>query len=178
SEFSANYANRDQNTPQICVGTEASGPCVGAGAPSNTTANTTVRWILTSHGPANFRMEFYSVNAAATTAATSMVFLGEQLVTTDATGKPANSAFCSAGRCNVVNLPPVSSGRYIVMTATDVTPLTNVPSGANTWQGQLKCFLGNNGIILSACNANNTSEYSNVVGIAGGDVIFANGIDL
>jgi hypothetical protein len=32
--------------------------------------------------------------------------------------------------------------------------------------------------ILSACNANNTSEYSNVASIAGGDNIFANGIDL
>ena len=60
----------------------------------------------------------------------------------------------------------------------DITPLTNVPSGSGTWQGQLKCFLGNNGIILSACNTNDTSEYSNVVAVAGGDVIFATGIDL
>ena len=29
SEFPANYANRDQNSPQICVGNEGSGPCVG-----------------------------------------------------------------------------------------------------------------------------------------------------
>ena len=176
SEFPANYANRDQNTPQICAGNEVSGPCVGAVAPGNTGANTTARWTLTSHGPASFRMEFYSNNAATTTAATSMVFLGEQVVTTDATGKPTNGGACSAGRCTAT-LKPVSSGRRIVMTATDVTALTSTPSGSG-WQGALKCFLGNNGIILSACNANNTSEYSNVVAIAGGDVIFATGIDL
>lgn len=176
-EFPPNYANRDQNTPQICAGNELSGPCVGAAAPGNSGANTLARWTITSHGPANFRMEFYSINAATTAAATSMVFLGEQLVTTDATGRPASSGACSGARCTAT-LPPVSSGRRIVMTATDVTPLTNVPSGANTWQGQLKCFLGNNGIILSACNANNTSEYSNVVAITGGDVLFANGYDL
>jgi hypothetical protein len=176
SEFPANYANRDQNTPQICAGTEVSGPCVGAAAPSNAGANTVARWTLTSHGPASFRLEFYSINAATTTAATSMVFLGEQVVTTDATGKPTNGGACSAGRCTAT-IKPVSSGRRIVMTATDVTALTSTPSGSG-WQGALKCFLGNNGIILSACNANNTSEYSNVVAIAGGDVIFANGIDL
>lgn len=176
SEFPANYANRDQNTPRICTGTDSSGPCVGAAGPANTTPITTLRWMLTSHGPATFRAEFYSINAATTTAATSMVFLGEQTITTDATGRPANSGACTAFRC-LVNLPPVSPGRRVVMTVTDVTPLTNVPSGSG-WQGQLKCFLGNNGIILSACTANNTSEYSNAVAITGGDVIFANGSDL
>lgn len=177
SEFPANYANRDQVSPQICVGNEGSGTCAGAAAPANVGNNTTLRWFMTSHGPATFRMEFFSINAASTTAASSMVFLGEQIITTDATGKPANSGACSAGRCTA-NMPPVSAGRHIVMTATDITPLTNVPSGSNDWKGQLKCFLGNNGIILSACNANNSSEYSNVVAIAGGDVLFANGYDL
>ena len=176
SEFPANYANRDQNSPRICTGSGDTGPCAGASAPINSGANTFARWTIDTHGPANFRMEFYSINAASTTAATSMVFLGEQLITTDATGKPANSAACTSGRCTAT-LAPVASGRRIVMTATDVTPLTNVPSGSG-WQGQLKCFLGNNGIILSACNANNTSEYSNVVAITGGDVLFANGYDL
>lgn len=176
SEFPANYANRDQNSPRICTGSGDTGPCAGASAPINSGANTFARWTIDTHGPANFRMEFYSINAASTTAATSMVFLGEQLITTDATGKPANSAACTSGRCTAT-LAPVASGRRIVMTATDVTPLTNVPSGSG-WQGQLKCFLGNNGIILSACNANNTSEYSNVVSINGGDVLFANGFDL
>lgn len=176
SEFPANYANRDQNTPRICTGTDSTGPCVGAAGPANTTPSTTLRWMLVSHGPATFRAEFYSINAPTTTAATSMVFLGEQTITTDATGRPANSGACTAFRC-LVNLPPVSPGRRVVMTVTDITPLTSVPSGSG-WQGQLKCFLGNNGIILSACNANNTSEYSNVVAITGGDVIFANGTDL
>jgi trimeric autotransporter adhesin len=175
SEFPANYANRDQNTPQICTGSDASGPCVGAAAPSNSGANTTARWTLTSHGPASFRMEFYAINAPTTTASTSMVFLGEQVVTTDATGKPTNGGACSAGRCTAT-IKPVMGGRRIVMTATDITALTSTPSGSG-WQGALKCFLGNNGIILSACNANNTSEYSNVVTIAGGDVLFANGLD-
>ena len=177
SEFPANYANRDQNSPQICVGNEGSGPCVGAAAPANTTPNTTLSWTLTSHGPAIFRMEFYSINAATTTAATSMVFLGEQLANTNAAGLLANSGACSAGRCTAT-MPPVSTGRRVVMTATDITPLTNVPNGGNDWRAQLQCFLGNNGIILNACNANDTSEYSNVVAIVGGDVIFANGIDL
>jgi hypothetical protein len=106
-----------------------------------------------------------------------MVFLGEQLANTGATGLLVSSGACSAGRCTAI-MPPVSTGRRVVMTATDITPLTNVPSGSNNWMGQLTCFLGNNGIILSACTANNTSEYSNVVAIAGGDVIFTNGIDL
>ncbi|MCQ4166369.1 hypothetical protein [Tahibacter harae] len=176
SEFPANYANRDQNTPRICTGSGDTGPCAGASAPVNTGANTFARWTINTHGPANFRMEFYSINAATTTAATSMVFLGEQLITTDAAGIPANSGACTAGRCTAT-LAPVASGRRIVMTATDITPLTNVPSGSG-WQGQLKCFLGNNGVILSACNANNTSEYSNAVAITGGDVLFANGYDL
>lgn len=176
SEFPANYANRDQNTPRICTGSDSTGPCVGAAGPANTTPSTTLRWMLTSHGPATFRAEFYSINAPTTTAATSMVFLGEQTITTDATGRPANSGACTAFRC-LVNLPPVSPGRRVVMTVTDITALTSVPSGSG-WQGALKCFLGNNGIILSACNANNTSEYSNVVAITGGDVIFANGADL
>jgi hypothetical protein len=178
SEFPANYANRDQNTPVICVGNEVNLPCVGNAGPSNTGPNTTLSWYVNSHGPANFRAEFYSINAATTTTATSMVFLGEQGVITDATGKPGpNGGLCSGGRCSV-SLPPVATGRRIVMTLTDVTPLTNVPSGTNDWKGQLKCFLGNNGIILNACTANNTSEYSNVVAITGGDVIYANGYDL
>lgn len=176
SEFPANYANRDQNSPRICTGSGDTGPCVGASAPINSGANTFARWTIATHGPANFRMEFYSINAATTTAATSMVFLGEQLITTDAAGIPANSGACTSGRCTAT-LAAVPSGRRIVMTATDVTPLTNVPSGSG-WQGQLKCFLGNSGVILSACNANNTSEYSNVVSITGGDVLFASGNEL
>lgn len=176
SEFPANYANRDQNTPRICTGSDSTGPCVGAAGPANTTPNTTLRWMLTSHGPATFRAEFFSINAPTTTAATSMVFLGEQTITTDAAGVPTNTGGCTASRC-LVSLPPVTPGRRVVMTVTDVTPLTNTPSGSG-WQGALKCFLGNNGIILSACTANNTSEYSNVVAITGGDVIFANSVDL
>jgi hypothetical protein len=179
SEFPANYANRDQNTPVICVGNEATLPCVGVAGPANNAGSyTTLNWYINTHGPATFRMEFFSINAASTTTATSMAFIGEQTITTDATGKPtSNAGACSGGRCTV-SLLPVSAGRRVVMTATDVTALTNVPSGANDWKGALKCFLGNNGIILNACNANNTSEYSNVTAIAGGDVIFANGIDL
>lgn len=177
SEFPANYANRDQNTPVICVGNEVTLPCNGAAAPANLPGGyTNLTWYMNTHGPATFRMEFFSINAASTTAATSMTFLGEQTLNTDATGKPVGAGVCTNGRCNISVLP-VAPNRRIVMTATDVTPLSNTPSGTNDWKGALTCFLGNNGIILSACKANNTSEYSNVVPVAGGDVIFANGYD-
>jgi hypothetical protein len=184
SEFPNNYANRDQATPQICVGTEVSGICAAAGAPTSVGLHTTLKWWMLTHGPANFRVEFFAVNAATTTAATSFTFLGEQLVNTDANGKPTSAtvngipsgATCASGKCSAV-VNNVGVGRYIVMTATDVTPLTNTPAGGSDWKAQLKCFIGNNGIILPSCKTNDTSEYSNVVSAISDnyDNIFANG---
>jgi hypothetical protein len=56
------------------------------------------------------------------------------------------------------------------MTTTDITPLTDTPAGGGGWQAQLKCFIGNNGIILASCKTNDTSEYSNAVAVTVGDL--------
>lgn len=176
SEFAPNYANRDQAPAQICLGNEGSGPCSGSTAPSSSGGTTKLKWTLESHGPANFRLEFFAINAATTMAASSMTFLGEQLVSTDVTGKPANSGVCSGGRCTAT-LTGVAVGSRIVMTTTDITPLTDTPVGGGGWQAQLKCFLGNNGIILSACKTNDTSEYSNAAIVQVSDIIFKSGFE-
>jgi trimeric autotransporter adhesin len=163
-EFPANYANLDQAPAQICLGNEGSGPCVGSTAPSGNGGVTTLQWTLETHGPAAFRLEFFAVDAASTTAATTMTFVGEQLVSTDASGKPAASAVCSGGRC-VATLPVAAGGQWIVATATDITALTDTPTGDGSWLGQLKCFKDGAGVVLPSCNVNNTSEYSNVAAI-------------
>jgi trimeric autotransporter adhesin len=163
-EFPANYANLDQAPAQICLGNEASGPCAGSTAPSGNGGVTNLQWTLETHGPAAFRLEFFAVDAASTIAATSMTFLGEQLVSTDASGKPANSAVCAGGRC-AASLPAATGGQWIVATATDITALTDTPAGDGSWLDLLKCFKDASGVILPACNVNNTSEYSNVAAI-------------
>lgn len=175
SEIPANYANRDQAPAQICAGTEVSGVCAGS-TPPTSNGGMTLQWTISTHGVADFRMEFFAVDAVATTAATSMAFLGEQLVTTTAAGLPANSAACAGGRCTAT-FGGVAPGKRIVMTATDVTPLTDTPAGGSGWQAMLKCFAGNNGIILAACTANDTSEYSNAVAVVGNDRIFKSGFE-
>ena len=162
-EFPQNYANLDQASPRICAGPVDTGACTGSAAPASVAGNTTLDWTISSHGPANFRMEFFKINAATNNAATSMSFLGEQLITTDISGLPSNSGSCAAGRCSVV-LAASIGGSYVVMTATDVTPLTDQP-GTQGWLPGLKCFIGNLGVILSACNINNTSEFSNVLNV-------------
>lgn len=176
SEFAVNYANRDQAPAQICLGNEVSGACSGSSAPSSNGSVTTLKWWLVTHGPANFRLEFFAIDAATTTAATTMTFLGEQLVSTDASGKPANSAVCASGRCTAT-VAGVPIGRRVVMTTTDITPLTDTPAGGGGWQAQLKCFIGNNGIILPTCKTNDTSEYSNAVAVTVGDLIFTNAFE-
>ncbi|HEU4665524.1 MAG TPA: hypothetical protein VFS55_15955, partial [Dokdonella sp.] len=175
SEIPANYANRDQAPAHICIGNEVSGACAGSTPPMND-GGTTLQWTISTHGVANFRVEFFSIDAATTTAATSMTFVGEQLVTTSVAGVPMNSAACSGGRCTAT-LGSVAAGHRIVMTATDVTPLTDTPAGGSGWQAFLKCFAGNNGIILAACTANDTSEYSNAVLVAGNDRVFKSGFE-
>lgn len=175
SEIPANYANRDQAPPQICAGNEVSGVCAGSSPPTSD-GSLSLQWTISTHGVANFRMEFFVIDALTTTGATSMTLLGEQLVTTTVAGTPANSAACSGGRCTAT-FGSVAPGRRIVMTATDITPLTDTPAGGGGWQAMLKCFAGNNGIILAACTANNTSEYSNAVGVVGNDRVFKSGFE-
>lgn len=174
AEYPANYANRDQAPAQICTGNETAGVCAGSTAPSGG-AMTTLQWTIATHGVASFRMEFFAIDAAATTGATRMDLLGEQFVSTTAQGQPANSAACSGGRCTRT-LGAVAPGRRVVMTATDITALTDMPGGSG-WAGQLMCFAGNNGVILPACTVSDTSEYSNVVTLTGSDLVFGNGFE-
>ena len=98
SEFPANYANLDQSAPVICTGPADSGACNGSAVPSSTGGNTTFDWTLATHGPANFRAEFFRIDAATDNAATAMTYLGEQLFTTGAAGTINSSGPCAAGR--------------------------------------------------------------------------------
>jgi hypothetical protein len=156
TEYPANYANGDQTAPVICTGPGNSGACSGSTAPAGTASATTVSWTLATHGPATFRVEFFSVNAASVNAATNMVFLGEQTVTTDA-ASVLTGAGCSNGRCTT-GIGVDTRGAGIVMTVTDVTQILATPGAG--WMSMLQCFL------LSPCNVNNTSEFSNVAMIA------------
>jgi trimeric autotransporter adhesin len=160
SEFPANYVNLDQVAARICTGPADTGACAGATAPSSVG---TITWAIATHGPADFRAEFFLINAASSNAATSMQFVGEQLFSTSAAGVPSTSG-CAAGRCTT-SLPGVAPGSSVLMTVTDITALTDTPSNGGDWKGQLKCLIGNLGVILSSCNVNNTSEYSNAVAI-------------
>lgn len=161
-EIPANYANLDQAPPQICK-TGDSGVCAGALSPISVGGTTTVNWTMASHGPANFRIEFFTIDAASVNSATSMTYVTELLLSTDGSGAPTGSG-CSGGRCTTTI--SASPGKYLVMTATDITVLTNQPGGGSDWKSNLKCFIGNLGIVLSSCNVNNTSEFSGVVTIS------------
>ncbi len=164
SEFPFNYANLDQSAPIICTGPADSGACNGSAAPSSTGGNTTFDWTISTHGPANFRAEFFRMDSASNNAATTMTFLGEQLFTTGLTGSANDSGVCSAGRCTAT-IAAGTGGSFIVMTVTDITPLTDQPGGGSDWKANLTCFIGNLGVILSSCNVNNTSELSNVINV-------------
>lgn len=166
AEIPANYANLDQAQPVICIGPGDSGACAGSTAPKSTGGLTSLQWALATHGPANFRMEFFAIDQADPKAATQMTYLGQQLITTDASGTP-NSAVCPQGRCGTT-LSVSTGGAYLLMTATDITALTDVPGGGNDWKANLKCFIGKFGDptgILQACTANNTSEFSATVNV-------------
>ncbi len=163
SEFPPNYANLDQIAPRICTGPADSGSCAGSTAPSSTGASTTLDWAIATHGPADFRAEFFRINAASGNTATTMSFIGEQLFSTSAAGAPVTSG-CAAGRCTTT-LATGALGSSILMTVTDITAITDTPTNGGDWKGQLKCFIGNLGVILASCNVNNTSEYSNAFAI-------------
>lgn len=61
SEFPNTHANLDQNAPHICTGPVDTGACAGSTAPSSTGSNTTLNWAITTHGPADFRAEFFRI---------------------------------------------------------------------------------------------------------------------
>ena len=163
-EFSGTYANLDQAPPVICTGAGGEpAQCAGFAAPSSVAGTTTLDWTLATHGPADFRLEFFQINAVDDNAATSMTFLGELLVSTDATGFPTGAG-CTNGRCTA-SLNASTAGSHIVMTATDITQLTDQPGNLGDWKNSLTCFIGDLGIILSACNVNDTSEFSNAANV-------------
>ena len=166
TEIPANYTNLDQAQPVVCAGPGDSGACAGSTAPSSVGGSTTLQWTIATHGVASFRMEFFAVDNADPNLATHMTFLGEQAITTDANGVP-NSASCNAGRCSTT-LQANTGGSYVLMNATDVTALANTPAGGTDWKANLTCFVGTFGIptsLISACTANNTSEFSNTVNV-------------
>ncbi len=167
TEYPPNYANLDQVQPVICAGPADSGACNGSAAPLSGAGSTTLQWTIATHGPADFRMEFFQIDAADDNSATSMTFLGEQLVSTDITGA-LTGASCTSTRCTVT-LPVSTGGSYVLMTANDITPLTDQPGGGSDWKSNLICFAGDlgNGMFgpLNTCNVNNSSEFSNVATI-------------
>ncbi|MDR3387286.1 MAG: cadherin-like beta sandwich domain-containing protein, partial [Rudaea sp.] len=164
TEIPANYANLDQAQPQICLRNAGDPPqCTGAAGPKSVGGTTTLQWTLQTHGPATFRLEFFKIDSADDNTATSMTFLGTQQVTTDPTGL-LTGAGCAGGICTS-SITGSTSGAFVLMTATDITALTNAPTMSPDWEGTLKCFAGDLGIILMACPVNNTSEFSNVVAV-------------
>jgi hypothetical protein len=163
-EFPNTYANLDQAPPVICTGAVAEpAQCAGFTAPASVGGTTTLDWTLATHGPANLRLEFFQIDAADDNVATSMIFLGEMPAATDATGFPTGAG-CTNGRCTA-SFSGSTAGSHVLMTVTDTTPLTDQPGLLGDWKNSLTCFVGDLGIILSACNVNNTSEFSNVANV-------------
>lgn len=146
------YSNFGQNQPWICS-QQATDPlvCAGAALPSFDGTNTTLRWTLTTSQNATVRVEFFARSADA------QAFLDEVTVTTDAAGL-VTGAGCVAGLCtSTVGAGVDTNGSMIEMTATDLTVRDVPPTG--------------DGVMAPA---NNTSEFSNPVGVAQpGQVEFA-----
>jgi hypothetical protein len=171
SEYPSTYANLDQAPLEICLGSENSGPCSGSAAAATSAGSTSIAWTVATHGPANFRVEFFAIDASDNNSATTMNFLGEALVDTDLLGNllaASGNTSCSGslpGRC-VTTLSAATGGNSILATITDVTPITSTPSNGGDWKGQLQCLIGNLGIILPTCTVNNTSEFAAAVAIA------------
>ncbi len=159
-----NTANLGQAHPIICMGPADPGNCAGSVPPTSSAGTTSLQWTITTHGPANFRVEFFQIDTADDNTATKITFLGEDLFSTGLSGLPVDSAECSAGRCTS-SLAANLGGGYVLMTATDITPLIDMPGGTLDWKGALTCFAGDLGILLSECNVNNTSEFSAVAQI-------------
>jgi hypothetical protein len=150
SQFSLNYANRDQHRPVICGGPSPPSQCVGAEAPisDGSGGGTAVQWTLVTRPNANdtIRVEFFA-NAAD---GSDSVFLGEKVIDTDANGRPTGPG-CASGLCTTsVGGSVNAAGMRIFATATDLTPDDVPPTGDQP-----------NPNPLSA--SNNTSEYSDFV---------------
>jgi hypothetical protein len=146
------YAQLDQAQPVICAGAPGEPAACAGFTPPSAGAGTSLDWTIQTHGPATLRMEFFKIDTADPNTSTSMTFLGEQTITTDIFGVP-DSAGCAGGRCSA-SVGGSAAGGYIVMTANDVTPITNVPGGSG-WLAIAKC------IVLANCFVNDTSEFSN-----------------
>lgn len=139
-----NYANFGQNQPWICSQQPTDPPACGASAlPSYDGTSTTLRWTLTTSPNATIRVEFFARTSTAQT------FLGEEAVTTDASGL-VSGAGCTAGVCtSSVGSGIDTTGGMLEMTATDVT-VRDVPPVGDGMTGP----------------SNNTSEFSNAVAVA------------
>ena len=167
AEYPTNYANLDQAQPVLCAGPGDTGACAGSSAPVSNGGSANVQWTITTHGPnAHLRMEFFALDTADANTATQLTWVAEQVVDTDASGQPTG-VNCASARCSM-QIPGAFGGKFLTLTATDITALTNVPGAPGDWKAGLKCFIGKFGDptgIISACPANNTSEFSNVVGV-------------
>ncbi len=161
TEIPVNNANLDQAQPRICLGNEGAGDaCNGSAAAIFDGTNLILDWTLATHGPANFRAEFFTIDQNDNNNASTMGFLAEVLVSTDAAATLSSGSagtMCSGsvpGLCHSVI--PVVGAANVLATVTDISQITNMPGSG--WQSQITCFLG-----LASCPVNNTSEYSNVV---------------
>ena len=146
------YAQLDQAQPVICTGAGGEPAACAGFTPPSAGGGTTLDWTIQTHGPATFRMEFFKIDTANPNTSTSMTFLGEQTITTDMPWAFRTPARCAGGRCSA-SVAGSAAGGYIVMTANDVTPITNLPGGG--WLDFAKC------IVFTNCFVNDTSEFSN-----------------
>jgi CSLREA domain-containing protein len=171
-ENQGNGANLDQAPPIICVGAPGEqAQCAGFKPVSSAGGMTTVQWTIATHGPATFRAEFYKIDTNDDNTATGITLLGTQQINTLDTGLP-DPASCPAGLCTAT-LSGNAAGAFVMLNVTDVTGLLSTP-GSTGWTTGLTCFFGDNGIILSACTANNTSEFSNVAPVLSSDASLSN----
>ena len=176
--ISGSYANLNQAPPVICVGAVGEqAQCSGYRVPSSAGGTTTLDWTIATHGVAQFHAEFYKIDTNDDNTATSIVLLGTQDIGTTAAGVPdpapsGSLTPCPGGRCTAT-LSGAAAGAHVLMTITDTSGLLST-AGSSGWQTNLKCFLGDNGIILPACTANNTSEFSNVAAVVSSDATLSN----
>lgn len=143
-----NYANFDQHRPALCGGASDPPICAGAGAPEFDGGATRMRWTVLNRPNASnaIRIEFY----ANPPGGADQMFLGEQIVSTDAEGRPVGAG-CIAGLCTVdVGGSADTVGMQVVATSTDLTPSDVPPTGDQPAP-------------LPLTPANNTSEFSDPV---------------
>jgi len=142
------YGNFAQNAPIACTGVATPDVLCGTGAAYQPGSGTTsLQWTLRSRPNGSYRIEFFQLRSD------GMTFLNEQVIATDASGRPSGAG-CVAGLCTSAVAPgsPVDTrGTQVVMTATDlqladVPPLDEMPPIPDT-------------------ASNNTSEFSNPAGV-------------